>query len=120
MPTLIDGLLDHLHGHDLALHLAHDLTSELCGDRLIEFLHQDVAELAKVLRPAALVAGLTLRITFEVGEAARPASQGWGCLFVRHCVTFRWPIDKPSRGVERASVIASVVKSAPQRVQPPS
>jgi hypothetical protein len=45
----VDGGLHNLHREDFALHLVDDLTSELCGNRLVELPHQDVAEIAQVL-----------------------------------------------------------------------
>jgi catechol 2,3-dioxygenase-like lactoylglutathione lyase family enzyme len=108
----------HLLRYDFALGLLDSLTAHAGDHSPVEFLHDDVAE-PQVLRPAAPVAGLTLRITFEIGEAAPPASQGWGCLFVRHRCTFhapsvklRCPLGKASRSFERPSVFASVVVSA--------
>ena len=51
------------------------LPTEVGGHDLVE-LHQEVAEVDEVLRPAALVAGLTLLEPFEVRETSRPARQG--------------------------------------------
>jgi hypothetical protein len=43
--SLVDGVLDHLHRDDLALHLVDGLAVHARLDRLEEFLHQEVAEL---------------------------------------------------------------------------
>ena len=70
---LVDCVLDHLHGDDLALLLVYGLAPDAGGKRLVEFLHEEVAEVDDVLRPAALIARLTLLPRLEVREPARLA-----------------------------------------------
>jgi hypothetical protein len=53
------GVLDHLLGYHLTLHLFHRLAAEVGDDWLVKLLHEDFAEPSKVFRPAARFAGAT-------------------------------------------------------------
>ena len=62
---------DHLLRYDFALGLLDGLAAHAGDHSPLEFLHQDFAEAAPVLRAPALVAGLPW---LEVGEASCSAS----------------------------------------------